>query len=49
MPSYGPRSPTCANAPPPHVHHRVIERFPDGAHGAEMFRTARQIVHASRQ
>ncbi|MER6520205.1 PIG-L family deacetylase [Streptomyces sp. NPDC001553] len=32
-----------------HVHHRVVERFPDGAHGAEMFRTARQIVHASRQ
>ncbi|MER5372636.1 PIG-L family deacetylase [Streptomyces sp. NPDC002553] len=31
-----------------HVHHRVVERFPDGAHGAEMFRTARQIVHASR-
>ncbi|MCJ0872550.1 PIG-L deacetylase family protein [Streptomyces sp. AP-93] len=31
-----------------HVHHRVVERFPDGAHGAETFRTARQIVHASR-
>ncbi|MFE3946223.1 PIG-L deacetylase family protein [Streptomyces sp. NPDC059118] len=31
-----------------HVHHRVVERFPDGAHGAEMFRTVRQIVHASR-
>lgn len=31
-----------------HVHHRVVERFPDGAHGAEMFRTTRQIVHASR-
>ncbi|MFJ4966871.1 PIG-L deacetylase family protein [Streptomyces sp. NPDC088729] len=31
-----------------HVHHRVIERFPNGAHGAEMFRTIRQIVHASR-
>ncbi|MFB7836052.1 PIG-L deacetylase family protein [Streptomyces sp. NPDC056056] len=30
-----------------HVHHRVVERFPAGAHGAEMFRTARQIVHAS--
>jgi LmbE family N-acetylglucosaminyl deacetylase len=30
-----------------HVHHRVIERFPGGAHGAEMFRTARQIIHAS--
>ncbi|MFG3182132.1 hypothetical protein [Streptomyces nigra] len=30
------------------VHHRVVERFPDGAHGAEMFRTARQIVHAIR-
>ncbi|MEV7565650.1 PIG-L deacetylase family protein [Streptomyces tanashiensis] len=30
-----------------HVHHRVVERFPDDAHGAEMFRTARQIVHAS--
>ncbi|MFJ4679067.1 PIG-L deacetylase family protein [Kitasatospora sp. NPDC088783] len=30
-----------------HVHHRVVERFPDGAHGAEMFRTARQIVHAT--
>jgi LmbE family N-acetylglucosaminyl deacetylase len=30
-----------------HVHHRVIERFPDGAHGAEMFRTARQIIHAA--
>ncbi|MGW2874430.1 PIG-L deacetylase family protein [Kitasatospora sp. NPDC001225] len=28
-----------------HVHHRVVERFPDGAHGAEMFRTARRIVH----
>ncbi|MGW0896228.1 PIG-L deacetylase family protein [Streptomyces goshikiensis] len=31
-----------------HVHHRVVERFPDGAHGAEMFRTARQVVHATR-
>lgn len=31
-----------------HVHHRVVERFPDGAHGAEMFRTAHQIVHAIR-
>ncbi|MEU6814006.1 PIG-L family deacetylase [Streptomyces sp. NPDC046860] len=30
-----------------HVHHRVVERFPDNACGAEMFRTARQIVHAS--
>ncbi|MFD4574223.1 PIG-L deacetylase family protein [Streptomyces sp. NPDC058417] len=30
-----------------HVHHRVVERFPDQAHGAEMFCTARQIVHAS--
>lgn len=30
-----------------HVHHRVVERFPDGAYGAEMFCTARQIVHAS--
>lgn len=30
-----------------HVHHRVVERFPEGAHGAEMFRTARQIVHAT--
>ncbi|MFD9062324.1 PIG-L deacetylase family protein [Kitasatospora purpeofusca] len=29
-----------------HVHHRVVERFPDGAHGAEMFRTVRRIVHA---
>ncbi len=29
-----------------HVHHRVVERFPPGAHGAEMFRTVRQIVHA---
>lgn len=32
-----------------HVHHRVVERFPGGAHGAEMFRTARQIIHASWQ
>ncbi|MFG2339871.1 hypothetical protein [Streptomyces yangpuensis] len=32
-----------------HVHHRVVERFPEDAHGAEMFRTARQIVHASWQ
>ncbi|MBD0672838.1 PIG-L family deacetylase [Streptomyces sp. CBMA156] len=31
-----------------HVHHRVVERFPDDAHGVEMFRTARQIVHATR-
>ncbi|MFJ9763280.1 hypothetical protein ACIRUY_05635 [Streptomyces erythrochromogenes] len=31
-----------------HVHHRVVERFPAHAHGAEMFRTARQVVHASR-
>ncbi|MEU0979211.1 PIG-L family deacetylase [Streptomyces griseus] len=31
-----------------HVHHRVIERFPDGAHGAEVFRTVRQIIHGSR-
>ncbi|MEE1823880.1 hypothetical protein PUR61_17020 [Streptomyces sp. BE20] len=31
-----------------HVHHRVVERFPDNAYGAEMFRTARQIVHATR-
>ncbi|MFD4241879.1 PIG-L deacetylase family protein [Streptomyces sp. NPDC058525] len=31
-----------------HVHHRVVERFPARAHGAEMFFTARQIVHASR-
>ncbi|MFB7597627.1 PIG-L deacetylase family protein [Streptomyces sp. NPDC056160] len=31
-----------------HVHHRVVERFPEGAQGAEMFRTARQIVHAFR-
>ncbi|MEV6976935.1 PIG-L family deacetylase [Kitasatospora sp. NPDC093806] len=31
-----------------HVHHRVVERFPTDAHGAEMFRTARQIVHATR-
>ncbi|MFB8290258.1 PIG-L family deacetylase [Kitasatospora purpeofusca] len=31
-----------------HVHHRVVERFPDGAHGAEMFRAVRQIVHATR-
>ncbi|WP_221354648.1 PIG-L deacetylase family protein [Streptomyces beigongshangae] len=31
-----------------HLHHRVVERFPDGAHGAEMFRTARQVVHATR-
>ncbi|MEU3975186.1 PIG-L deacetylase family protein [Streptomyces bacillaris] len=30
-----------------HVHHRVIERFPATARGAEMFRTVRQIVHAS--
>ncbi|REH20634.1 MULTISPECIES: PIG-L deacetylase family protein [unclassified Streptomyces] len=29
-----------------HVHHRVVERFPEGARGAEMFRIARQIVHA---
>ncbi len=32
-----------------HVHHRVVERFPVQAHGAEMFRTARQVVHASRE
>ncbi|MFJ5229365.1 PIG-L deacetylase family protein [Kitasatospora sp. NPDC088391] len=32
-----------------HVHHRVVERFPDGAHGTEMFHTARQIVHAARR
>ncbi|MFJ1936778.1 PIG-L family deacetylase [Kitasatospora sp. NPDC088160] len=31
-----------------HVHHRVVERFPDNARGAEMFRAARQIVHATR-
>ncbi|MGW7312258.1 PIG-L deacetylase family protein [Streptomyces sp. NPDC054865] len=31
-----------------HVHHRVVERFPGTSAGAEMFRTARQIVHASR-
>ncbi len=31
-----------------HVHHRVVERFPAHAHGAEMFRTARQVVHGSR-
>lgn len=30
-----------------HVHHRVVERFPDDALGAEMFRTARQILHAA--
>ncbi|MFI1185862.1 PIG-L deacetylase family protein [Streptomyces californicus] len=30
-----------------HVHHRVVERFPSTARGAEMFRTFRQIVHAS--
>ncbi|MCA1220019.1 PIG-L family deacetylase [Streptomyces sp. 8L] len=31
-----------------HVHHRIVERFPDGSCGGEMFRTARQIAHASR-
>ncbi|SDT83415.1 N-acetylglucosaminyl deacetylase, LmbE family [Streptomyces sp. TLI_053] len=31
-----------------HVHHRIVERFPKDAYGAEMFRTARQIVHATR-
>ncbi|MFF8431094.1 PIG-L deacetylase family protein [Streptomyces sp. NPDC016566] len=30
-----------------HVHHRVVERFPNGTHGAEMFRTVRQIIHAT--
>ncbi|MFJ2419156.1 PIG-L deacetylase family protein [Streptomyces brevispora] len=30
-----------------HVHHRVVERFPDNTHGAEMFRTGRQVIHAS--
>ncbi|MFD4176206.1 PIG-L deacetylase family protein [Streptomyces anulatus] len=30
-----------------HVHHRVVERFPANANGAEMFHTARQIVHAT--
>jgi LmbE family N-acetylglucosaminyl deacetylase len=31
-----------------HVHHRVVERFPDDAHGAEMFCVTRQILHAAR-
>ncbi|MFF3730783.1 PIG-L deacetylase family protein [Streptomyces sp. NPDC002476] len=30
-----------------HMHHRIVERLPDNAHGAEMFRTARQIIHAT--
>ncbi|MFD9562209.1 PIG-L deacetylase family protein [Streptomyces sp. NPDC059994] len=30
-----------------HVHHRVVERFPEGYHCAEQFRTARRIEFAT--